>query len=514
MKTRLDNIKIRIKDVFRQWMNSLIHKLNAINLWLNNDCNPNPKGYEDLTPTDDGDKDKKYSEALEWALRNKRVKNIALTGAYGSGKSSILRTFEKEHKGYNYLNISLASFTDSEVNDSNDRENPNIDRLIELSILQQMFYHIKHKSVPDSQFKRIKGLKGKRLLLKSLEVIIWLVAVLLLWQPKFIQSITIWKDYNNISNRNLDFVLLAIVLYGLGIIISKSIRIANNAKLNKLNIQSDEIEISENIDSSILNKHLDEILYFFEVTTYNVVIIEDLDRFNNTDIFTKLRELNILINNSRQINRRVVFIYTIKDDMFRDKNRTKFFDFIIPVIPVINITNSGDMLHNKLRNNDSENTISTNFIDDVSMYIDDMRLLKNICNEYAIYKEKLSPKLHHDNLLAMIIYKNIFPSDFVDLHNGKGKVFSVFDSKLTLINGRINNINTEIESCREKIKEVEDICINYIQELRAIYIYAIIEKLSSIHSFYINNTEYNFSTIKETEIGEKRNKILDITAGC
>ena len=59
----------------------------------------------------------------------------------------------------------------------------------------------------------------------------------------------------------------------------------------------------------------------------------------DTEIFTKLRELNNLINGSKQINRKVVFLYAIKDDMFQDKERTKFFDFIIPVIPVINSSN-------------------------------------------------------------------------------------------------------------------------------------------------------------------------------
>lgn len=58
-----------------------------------------------------------------------------------------------------------------------------------------------------------------------------------------------------------------------------------------------EIEVIE--DNSIFNKHLDEILYFFQVTDYNVVIIEDLDRFGTPSIFLKLRELNQLINESK-----------------------------------------------------------------------------------------------------------------------------------------------------------------------------------------------------------------------
>ena len=45
--------------------------------------------------------------------------------------------------------------------------------------------------------------------------------------------------------------------------------------------------------------------------------IEDIDRFTNAvDIMIKLRELNTLINRSRDINRNVTFIYAVKDDLF------------------------------------------------------------------------------------------------------------------------------------------------------------------------------------------------------
>ena len=37
------------------------------------------------------------------------------------------------------------------------------------------------------------------------------------------------------------------------------------------------------INNSIFNKHLDEILYFFQMTDYNVVIIEDLDNLNKAN---------------------------------------------------------------------------------------------------------------------------------------------------------------------------------------------------------------------------------------
>ena len=43
------------------------------------------------------------------------------------------------------------------------------------------------------------------------------------------------------------------------------------------------------------------------------------------------------------------FVYAIRDDIFTDTDRTKFFDFIIPVIPIINSTNSGEIFLQKLQ---------------------------------------------------------------------------------------------------------------------------------------------------------------------
>ena len=57
--------------------------------------------YKALTPTDSAEQVEEYLEALTWALQQKDIHNIALAGAYGSGKSSIIETFlrrEREKK--------------------------------------------------------------------------------------------------------------------------------------------------------------------------------------------------------------------------------------------------------------------------------------------------------------------------------------------------------------------------------------------------------------------------------
>ena len=62
--------------------------------------------FVDLAPTDEADKEGVYANAINYALTNERVFNIALTGPYGSGKSSIIKSFLKRYPRP-ALNISL-----------------------------------------------------------------------------------------------------------------------------------------------------------------------------------------------------------------------------------------------------------------------------------------------------------------------------------------------------------------------------------------------------------------------
>ena len=49
--------------------------------------------YKALTPTDSAEQVEEYLEALTWALQQKDIHNIALAGAYGSGKVVSLKPF-------------------------------------------------------------------------------------------------------------------------------------------------------------------------------------------------------------------------------------------------------------------------------------------------------------------------------------------------------------------------------------------------------------------------------------
>jgi hypothetical protein len=456
--------------------------------------------YHSLSPVRDADDVKEYIEALDWAIKrreDKDILNIALTGPYGSGKSSILKTFieTRKNQDLHFLPISLATFKE-DASTTAGAGTPNISgttdksagkegllRQIELSILQQIFYYEEDNKIPDSRFKKIRSLSRKQLIGNSLRIIVLGLSVIGLF---FLKSLFAQLDITASGKliSVVKWVSLFFLVVGACMIIYKSIRTITSVSISKLKLQSAEIELGKDISKSALNNHLDEILYFFDVTRYNVVIIEDLDRFEQTEIFTKLREINQLINNSKKIKRKVVFVYAVKDEMFQDKDRTKFFDFIIPVIPVINSSNSSEKLKKIVSQYNYQ--IRESLIDDISLFIDDMRLLYNVMNEFRIYQMKLGAGLVQEKLLAMVVYKNINPKDFVDLGNRSGFLYSVFQSRKEHISAHVTTIDEKINQLDLKLAAISQLKIKDVRELRMLYVLHIMARLREPTGFRLD----------------------------
>ena len=444
--------------------------------------------YEDLTPIDKFNEDSEYFKMLDWALSNKNINNIALTGGYGAGKSSILKSYERSRSSNSYLNISLASFGENDSNEDNMLE----DNKIEKSILQQIFYMAKPSKIPYTRFRKINKVNKIQLIITIILILSNVILGIVIFKPTIIADIFI----KNIDILNL-YIKSSLIIIGLYtgfivLVVCNAVKFIQYFKsrfrLSKVVLQQGEIELGEVNEESIFNKYLDEILYFFEVTKYNVVFIEDLDRFDNTRIFIKLRELNSLINNCEQINRKIVFIYAIKDDVFKDKDRTKFFDLIIPVIPVINSTNSGEKLLEKMRKSNLGDDISDEFINSVSVYIDDMRILNNIYNEFIIYKKVLTDvSLKSQQMLSLIIYKNLYPDDFAKLQYNKGGVFQAFRNKEDFIKSKAKSLKEEKNSIKNKLNNAKSENLFTIRELKVVFLDHIKYYLKDIENQNIND---------------------------
>jgi hypothetical protein len=438
----------------------------------------NLQELEDFTPKILDENEDKYSETLKYSIDNPNTKNVALTGTYGSGKSSIIKTFEYKYPQFNYLNISLATF-DGNVHDIKE---------IEFCILKQLFYKVEQNKIPESRIKRIVNQK----------YVGWKAFAFLLWITSLAYFLEIESLNKLIKLFNLDHyykpaaIVYSIYLIG-GIIffLYKIMGFVLNFKLTKFSFQNAEIENLDTKKSKDFENEIDEILYFFERNPIEVVFIEDLDRFGNSSIFIKLREINFLINNYDAIkrDRKITFVYAVQDDTFQKDERAKFFDFIIPVIPVVNYSNSATEL---LRKIDIEtDNIKKSFIDEVSLYLSDKRTLISIVNEYKIYKKIIGKDLDKRKLLAMMIYKNIEPTDFDNLNKQKGYVYNAFANSNDLTKDIITSFDEEIDDLQIELKAINTENLKDVKELRSLYILEFYKKVSNsqqIHSFYINNS--------------------------
>jgi len=438
------------------------------------DLNQAATKFVDLAPTDQADKSGVYSEALEYALGRPTVSNIALTGPYGSGKSSIIQTFLKRNDR-RALHISLAAFlpeAGSQIEKVSRQE-------IERSILQQMLYGEDADKLPLSRFKRIRS-PGLSATFVSIFVTIGLIALWhVLSQTSTVVDGSFFVPFALENWRNLASFALATAFLWASI---HHLYVASfGLSLKSISLKDVELRPASDDLESILNRHLDEIIYFFQSTDHDLVIIEDLDRFDNAEIFVTLREINSLVNENAGVKRRVRFLYALRDDMFANTDRTKFFEFIIPVIPIINTSNSIDMVLQQGERLDLDERLDRQFLREVSRHLDDLRLIQNIFNEYAIYSANIESDednlLDANKLLAILIYKNVYPKDFERLHRSEGNLADLLGGKPNLVAQGETAKRDEITKLEALFEFGERQVASDLKQLRQIYAMELIEML-------------------------------------
>lgn len=454
----------------------LTNSLNNIESWLKSKDHSTEvqSKFVDLAPTDEADKAGVYSEAILFATNNAKVSNIALTGPYGSGKSSIIQSFLKRYRRP-ALHISLAAFV-AEA----DSEGEKVSRQeIERSILQQMLYGADANKLPLSRFKRIQS-PGVWSIFKSLYIMLGILALWFVFNQRAdIISGNFFVPFAFSNWLNLGIFLLAASF--LWVTLHHFYVASFGLSLKSISLKDVEIRPAFDDQTSILNRHLDEIIYFFQATDYDLVIIEDLDRFNNAEIFVTMREINRLVNENAGVKRTIRFLYALRDDMFINTDRTKFFEFIIPVIPIINTSNSIDMVLEQGRRLELDGRLDRQFLREVSRYLNDLRLIQNIFNEYAIYVANLETDgevlLDANKLLAILIYKNVYPSDFEQLHRGAGNLAEILNRQDELIRTGEATYRAEIAELEKRLELAERQTPADLKELRQIYAMALIEML-------------------------------------
>lgn len=442
-----------------------------------------------------------YTEALDYAFGNSSIKNIAITGIYGAGKSTVWNTYVHEKELSNIITVSLGKYKNNIKDDDdilkevpltntlnsesdgakNKRSNENQkaedigdDNRVERQLINQILSQIESKKIPLSKygFKSNKSILS--ICLQSLAVLS-IICSILLWiiRDNFISFVNeSYKNFNGISLMFLCALLLFVPLFYYLYIFNRG----NKFKISKITFKGAEANINDNnSDESVLDRDIKELVYLLRSSNSKIVVFEDLDRYDNASIYTKLRELNFLLNKYVKVNDEketpIRFIYMLKDSLFYSKNRTKFFDFILPIVPVVDSKTSENELIELLK--EVENAPDRSLLADISLYVDDMRLLKNIVNEYIVYS-KIIPigkiDLESNKLFALITLKNIFPNEFDLLQEDKGFVRAIFDELESNRKKIVSNFKQDLEKIDDNIKFINSRIANDKFEAMALMI--------------------------------------------
>lgn len=485
-----------------------------------------------LYPQYDESSHSPYVKRLEKALQGEdtKIHNIALSGVYGSGKSSILEKVVKdleEERPHTTRTISLAPLAaqlkeqDDKKNDSvSDKDkstskqpsgatpkssnNSSITNLIQKEIIKQLLYGTDPEKIPASHFHKMNEIGLGKQILSSLAFGMLLLFILNIyqWPYSYIQKPLTWlpipTSITKILAEIVIICLLSIATFALFHYFGTRIHLA------KIDVGTAGITLGENSDS-YFDQYLDEIIYIFEKTGIRTVFFEDLDRFQDAQIFDSLRELNQILNNDpklqhtestiQKISQRlhfshsakeknsqsstpIQFVYAIHDAIFSNQyvsadaqianqeslahsfSRAKFFDIIIPVVPFVSASNSYQIALETLEDVlDANDPQMINLLELVADAIPDKRTWINIRNEFIVYKEQLlNPKrtnlgLNPVNLLAVLVYKNYYLDDAAKLQNGRSSLDYIYKKIREIIQNEIPLLNSEIRDLESKINK-------------------------------------------------------------
>lgn len=207
-------------------------------------------GLAPLIPGFDREQHQIYVDHLNAALTTDNVCNIALTGRYGAGKSSVLQEFAR-HNRKRVLFLSLSTLGP----DADDESRTN---QIEKELVKQLLHREKPSRLPQSRYQRIDRLPRWRAVgesvfgLISLGLVLWLFGVLPAL-PGMAGNHPWWLR-----------VTAAVVTSIAAISLVAWTRLAVHNRLVVSAVSAGGASISLTKSESYFDKYLDEIVYFFE----------------------------------------------------------------------------------------------------------------------------------------------------------------------------------------------------------------------------------------------------------
>ncbi len=405
-----------------------------------------------LTPIDTAENIDCYKSMLTEALKNEKITNIAITGRYGSGKSTFLQTY---FRGYNVLWVSLASFIgqlgpakavsserEGRLDDASRKDLGSFMAKLEWSILQQIVYAAHGNHLPFSRFSRITHSAIYKSFIFGL-----LATLVMTCSFAFIQPHRFFSQYDALSDSEKMF--MHVIALACGLIIFAPLVFGSLHRWFirrhphvKVETPAFGVDLSNGDGMSVFNRALDELIYFFERLHYDAVVFEDIDRVDRPLLFTKLREINHILNKTKQIpksQKPIRFLYAVRDDLFAYDERVKFFDFMLPIFPEFNAEKSNGFILEDIKSILGPRIIVDEgwevFVRLFSYHISDRRLWNNIYNEFSLAHHSTPAHLDRKKMLAMILFKNLYPKDYDLAHSRAG----ILPFVLGFDDGRVKN---------------------------------------------------------------------------
>jgi hypothetical protein len=451
-----------------------------------NEAKPVTLELTSLAPRYDQASHAVYVDALVHAIDYEpTMRNIALTGAYGTGKSSVLAQVANLYPK-RVLALSLSTVGLDEALLGSDESNPaeqTKTNQIQKEIVKQILYRDSPSRTRGSRFRRIARFRPRS------EVGVALGGALLILVLLYLTRLS--KPFVAVAGTDVALELLAYVglFVMLGVIVFVLRWITHNRVfLEKLTAGPATVSLTSQ-SSSYFDQYMDEIVYYFELSGRDIVLFEDIDRFDDVSVFETLRALNTLLNGSDQIRHRIAnpkpakgdsapdlkFIYALRDSVFEKigvgsgaaevsqpdaaedeierANRTKFFDLVVPMVPFITHRNARDLMSRHLQGTD----VSADLIDIAARHVADMRLIINMRNEYDVYANRLldtpnrMPGLDPDRLFALILYKSVHMADFEAIRLGKSRLDALHNAWRLLVTNALDGALARDGEASERI---------------------------------------------------------------
>lgn len=402
-----------------------------------------------------------YYRDLNEVFNNPRIKNIAITGQRGVGKSSLIKSFDSGQRSFlrrkpKFLYVSLGKYHDDKPEEDYDissqhasspksvsqrtawkvvvggqevqltldePEKTNNSELgrnhleyetaeeknaIERRILLQLCSKFANRDFPASGFRLIPKQPGN---LAGVPFTIFAMSIFLLLMKQELAELLLRLNSSPLANKLTNVIdwlfkwndcieacLYIVIFIGTLIVLGMCYRwIYLRGIGSKLAVKTSNVEwnMEERVPEDYLDRYTQELIYCMSRVGRKIdrtVVFEDMDRLDEeicVQIFTRLREINYLLNTHLDVGKYIRFIFVIDDKVANCLHYDKFFDYVMPVIPTLNRSSSEAVFRANLKkaNDELENTIKFDQLvptlgvvgAKIIVYLDKHPLLKESC---------------------------------------------------------------------------------------------------------------------------------------